>query len=259
VTFPEECENQCDGIGDRCNGNSVESCELVDGCYKIVNIEDCGSSHRCEGGVCIEIEQNKTNPIEYLSNFVSNIYGHSDLPRPSDFIPGPPVVVDSASAVAGASLLWLLIWLLWMLASIPFFLRKLKHYSISIFDSANELKIFDKKGKIDNGRLLEFMKALQKSYGRLVFAEKDSEMIKYLVEEGFVEVRLDRPFVVMGHFSDDKHAKVYGQVMKNVLERFKAGSVKVMATTEKTTIFRALRAYMRERRAKKMLRRAFRK
>lgn len=256
----QQCEDECTAIGDSCNGNSIETCEMVNECLKIVNIEDCGDLRNCTSGVCMDIEQPNATIYRYIENYFFKPGSHASDFVPSKLIPHgdiPDVVVNAGSGAIGIGLLWFIIWIMWMAAMVPFFMRKLRHYSISIFDSANALKIFRPRGEVDEARLLGFLKALQKSYGRLVFADRNDNIIKYLVEEGFIEVRLDKPFVMIAHFTEKKHAIAFSHNLKNLLEREKAGNVKILATAERTTAIRALRAYLRERKSRKMLRRAF--
>ena len=256
-----ECVNECSEEGVYCNGDFLETCSFIDGCYKITLSEQC--SNGCVNGSCVDEELNILESV--LENNLGDIGGSvagfiKKIPKPSDIIPHgdiPDVVVDTGTGVAvvgGAS--W--IGWLWLLTLIPFFLRKLRHYSVSVVDSGNDLKIFTKSGKIKKEELMRLLSDLDKNYEKLLFAAKQDEVVKYLVEDGFVEIRLDKPFIIIGHFTDIDKSERFERALKNALNRMRV-DVEVLQSIEKVTIWRAIRAWLRERRSRRIIKRAMKR
>lgn len=264
----ETCTNQCSAAGKSCDGNSVVTCELVGECYKITSIDSCDSGESCNNGVCEldkKEDQRDDNPvIEAISDrVVAVVGGLTNLPRPSDIIPHgdiPPAVVDTAVTTTGVAAVGGIGWWIWILiagSSLPFFMAKLRHYSVSVFDSHNQLQIFS-KDKLDKGRLLIFLSSFEKLYGeKLVFASKSDEVVQYIVSRGFVEVRLDGMFIMTGHFTRARDAGKFEGALKRIAQK-PGTKVVVFSVVEKASIFGAWRAWRRERRSKKQLKKVVR-
>ncbi len=241
------CTNECPQTGTYCSANNLETCSLVSQCLKITNSKTC--SNGCSNGQCLE-------PKSPLSNVFQNI----NIPdiRPSKIIPHgniPDIVVDVGAATIGTAAIggiafWL--WWLWILAILPFFLIKLRHYSVSIFDSANALKLFN--NKLNKQRLYDFMARLEKEYGPIVFASKTEELTKYLVKKGFIEIRADSPFIMTAHFSSKKEADRFAYSLKKVLNLIYASKIQVLRVTERASIIGAWRAYRRRKKSEREIR-----
>jgi hypothetical protein len=268
------CTNECSNEGTYCAGNKVETCKylIAERCYRIIYSKECGNES-CVNGECTLVAFNETKEIKKEKNIdaeriisaFSGYFANGTAYRPSSWIPHgniPDIVVDAGAATAGVAVVagvswWVWLWILGLL--LPLLAIKLKHYSVSVFDADNRLKIFDEKGKIDKKRAIELLYALEKHYGKLVFAEREGDVVKYVAKEGFVEVRLDSPFIITGHFSNRKSADAFASALRSALNRYGGEKDKIMMVVERASIIRALRAYMRKRRSERELRRVMNK
>ncbi|MEI6732111.1 MAG: hypothetical protein WCK90_05550 [archaeon] len=257
------CANQCSVIGRSCDGNSISTCNVNEqGCY-VVSKEDCGADLMCSSGRCVEL--NKSVIVkENVDSAKSSDIGNNVLPaigtglakiRPSNFIPHgdiPAAVVDTAAGTAAVAVVAGAGWAAWMWLAVlflPLFAVKLRHYSISVFDSGNGLRMFDNKGKVDEMRLVRLLAALQQQFGTMVLAEKTAEGMKYLVHSGFLEVRTDGLFIITGHFSKAKDSQEFENALRGVLRGY-SNRIPVLKQIERASIIGAWRALMRERRSK---------
>src|SRR3989344_4733767 len=213
---------------------------LVNGCLKVTAEENCGTAE-CKNGKCI-LPTEEEKVIKVTGNF-------SVLP--SKWIPHgniPDIVIDAGTPIVlVGAIAWL--WWLWILAALPFFLLKLKHYSVSIMDSSNELKIFGKY--LDKQRLITFLQNIEKSYGKLITASKSQELIKYLTEKGFVEITLDEPFILTAHFTSKADADKFESALRRVLINMHASKITILRIKEKASIIGAWRAYRRRKKSER--------
>ena len=234
------CIKECGQIGLSCSGNTAQTCELINGCLKVTAEENCGTAE-CKNGKCI-LPTEEEKVIKVTGNF-------SVLP--SKWIPHgniPDIVIDAGTPIVlVGAIAWL--WWLWILAALPFFLLKLKHYSVSIMDSSNELKIFGKH--LDKQRLITFLQNIEKSYGKLITASKSQELIKYLTEKGFVEITLDEPFILTAHFTSKADADKFESALRRVLINMHASKLPILRIKEKASVIGAWRAYRRRKKSER--------
>ena len=106
--------------------------------------------------------------------------------------------------------------------------------------------------------LLLVLGELEKEYGSLVYSDSRDNVIKYLVGRGFIEISLDSPFVITGHFSRNKDASEFNNALGKVLGKFNARKVNIIKNVERASIFAVWRAWRRERKSRKEIRRLFR-
>jgi len=271
------CADEC-VAGKICNGNVAESCSLVNGCYKLIR-NDCAllDNYVCLSGACVSCslllgenttEDNVTVSEEQqnLGSENSNVFFFSipDLFLPSDYIPHgdiPAGVVDAGAGIVViggiAGISWI-IWL-WLLSLfLPLFWVRLRHYTVPIFDSANALGMFNSK-TVNVKRLTAFLSELDKGYGKIIFAEKSNDMIKYLVARGFIEIRLDEPFVLIGHFTAKSDAEIFKSALRNTINRFGGRKIRILDSVEKASMIEAWRAWRRNKKSERELRKLFEK
>ena len=251
------CINQCSSAGNSCNGNSVETCALVDACYKITNTNDCGSSATCNNGVCVS--NNIDNPVNTPIHFVINPFNRTIIYKPSSFIPHgdvpAPVVDTGVGIVVVGGISWIL-WL-WLLAFLPFLSIKLRHYSVSAIDYSNKLGIMG--AEINKDVLIRFVSLLEQEYGPLVYADSRDKVIKYVIDKGFVEISLDSPFIITGHFSRNRDANRFEDALRNILAKLGAKKINIYRTKETESIIGAYRAWRRLRKSRKEIRGLFKR
>ena len=172
-----------------------------------------------------------------------------EIPIPDLNIPAPVAATTGIIIVAGAGwLLWL--WLLTLL--LPFFLIKLRHYSVSFMDIYDKLGIYKKKG-MDDLKLFAFLGTLEREFGKLVFASNDKGTIRYIANSGFVEIVLERPFIIIGHFNKKNDMDAFRLALMVALRKNGAGNARVMESIERASIIGAWRAYRRARKSRKEL------
>lgn len=259
------CVNQCSSEGLFCgSNNSVERCSLVDTCFVLSTVDVCSENQICINATCVEkVEENNlassgSGISEALSD-LGKIIGSIDIGKigkPSDFIPHgnvPDVVVDAGFGVAAVSAFAWSSWSVWLwilTLFIPFFAIKLRHYSVSVFDTNNNLEIFN-KDKLNKDRLMNLVAMLETKFGKMSCADSSNSILRFIVKDGFIEIVFDSPLVITAHFTNNKDADKFKHALSLVLEVFANSRVQILENVEKASIIGALRDYMRRRRSAK--------
>ena len=244
------CVNECTGLGVTCNGDNVETCLLVAGCYKL-SIQSCGNL-TCSNGACVEegVEEKKRGITGDIN--LTKIWTGLKLPEiPIPEIDIPATVVTTTGIIVIGGISWL-IWLWLLTLFLPFFLVKLRHYSVSVMDISDKLGMYKEKG-MDDLKLYAFLETLEREFGKLVFASNDKGIIRYIVNSGFVEIVLEKPFVIIGHFNKKKDMETFRFALRNALIKNGARKFHIMESAERASIIGAWRAYIRARKSRKEL------
>ncbi|MCU0642206.1 MAG: hypothetical protein MUF61_01325 [archaeon] len=273
------CTDECSEASTYCAGNIIKECKKnSEGCYKIYTKEECGANYTCKDAVCVytyvevekplpveEDEEEKT--VEKSSSYGGKAWNWT-IQKPSEYIPHgdiPAPVVDWGVATvatgAGISIIWvILLWIAGMLA--PLFLIRLKHYIVFVMDSKNKLQMF-KDGQLDRKRLHELVNLVDSDFEKLSFADKSEDMVRYLVKSGFVEARLDEPFIVAAHFTSGRNARRYKEslrkIMVKLLGKHEGEKIEIAVNVERASIIGAIRAYFRKRKSEKEAEKLFKK
>jgi len=281
------CLNECPFEGKSCSNGVAIDCKFIDGCFKVVSSEDCFAKDTsvCLGGSCISCSSLLVNVTLYVGDNVS-IGGISDessrarayedenrtifgfrvpnIPRPSDFIPHgniPAGVVDAGAGVVAVGGIAGISWIIWIWVAslfLPLFLIKLRHYIVPVIDGGNAMEMFE-DGRLKKQRTLLLLKELKAHFGEFVFADGSHEMARYLVPRGFVELRFDEPFVLTGHFTTKGDAYLFKNALRKVVNKFGGKDLKIFDSVERASIIEAWRAYFRNKKTDRELKKVFRR
>ena len=263
------CVNECSADGKSCSGDTLQTCQFIGGCYKIVSNENCAA---VDGGACLNAECISCNSVlEYAAEASAGTTGGSNrtavgffIPRLSSFIPHgsvPAGIIDAGGILVGVAAIAGISWIIFLWIAglmLPLFWVKLKHYSVPVFDTSNHLKMFNSPTP-DIKRVTSFLMELEKHYEPMVFADKERGVVRYLVKRGFIEMRLDSPFIVTGHFTRKRDASAFKEALREVTNKFGGRKLKILDSVEKASIIEALRALRRNKKSEKELNKLFRK
>ena len=181
-----------------------------------------------------------------------------EFPLPN--IPLVPAIAVGGGIVVAASFLWLW-WLL--LAGLPLFMLRLRHYCLSLIDFDNLLQL-DKK--ISRGMLI----LLLRQHANLVYAGTRENTERFLLDNGFVELQFSCPCIINAHFSSLKEANMFKQSLIKSINEFSSSMGidtthraellrDIVLVVERQSIFSAMRAWKRQKRSDKAIRRAVRR
>ena len=186
------------------------------------------------------------NGLSKIKNIIGNM-------TPAEQV-ATAAVGTTAVVYAGASLWW---WLLLLL--VPFFLLRLKHYVIAIIDSQNRLQFLDDRGKLDRTHVMKFTGILHNFVPRMTCAGMRGNMIRFLLERGFLEIDLTSPATLAGHFSRKSDAQAFKQALidtinHSVTQKNKVVKTQILEIVEKRSIWSLITNAFAKRRTDRQLR-----
>jgi hypothetical protein len=269
------CVNECSEEKDYCEGNSVKHCGLEGECYKIAILETCTENETCSDGACIAVEKEEKKievenpqPVNEGGTIAESGGSVWNWTKPSGWVPHgniPAPIVDATitTVAVGAtvSIFWFIgLWIIGLF--LPLFTIKLKHFIVYIFDAQNLLGMVKDK-KVDRKKLVELLEDIAIKFESPAFADISEEIVRYITKSGFIEARLDEPFIVVGHFTNRKDADTFEKALREVVEKKigkeRGNKLRISRNVEKASIIRVVRAYFRKRKTEKELRRVFKK
>ncbi|MBS3072112.1 hypothetical protein J4408_03925 [Candidatus Pacearchaeota archaeon] len=253
-----EHDTRCSQEGVFCSGNEVVTCELnSEGCLDFVSSVVCEDDEICSNAQCVLKGKNAKNIFSGLGHW-------GNYSTPSDWIPHgniPDIVIDAGAGVVSVGVIGGIIWWIVLLvigSIVPFFLIKLRHYSVSVIDFSNKLNIFEGE-RLNHGILEKFINTLEETYGKMTIANANYEVLRLLGARGFVEIRIDSPFAIIGHFSNKKDCELFENGLKKALEKTQGGAkIQVTKKIERASIIGAWRAYRRKLRSQREIRKLVR-
>ena len=253
-----EHDTRCSQEGVFCSGNEVVTCELnSEGCLDFVSSVVCEDDEICSNAQCVLKGKNAKNIFSGLGHW-------GNYSTPSDWIPHgniPDIVIDAGAGVVSVGVIGGIIWWIVLLvigSIVPFFLIKLRHYSVSVIDFSNKLNMFEGE-RLNHGILEKFINTLEETYGKMTIANANYEVLRLLGARGFVEIRIDSPFAIIGHFSNKKDCELFENGLKKALGKTQGGAkIQVTKKIERASIIGAWRAYRRKLRSQREIRKLVR-